>query len=86
MESILLQIPPEIASQIKLPPRRAKELLMKEFVLRLYEEGIITTGHGAQLLKMGRLAFEQFLARHHTAIHGNADEIIDDMANIDQAL
>jgi len=42
METIFLQIPPEIAAQIKIPPKRAQRVLMEELVLRLYEEGIIS--------------------------------------------
>jgi len=42
MESIILEIPSKIASQIKLPPGRAKDIIMRELVLRLYEERIIT--------------------------------------------
>ena len=38
METIFLQIPPEIAAQIKIPPKRAHRVLMEELVLRLYEE------------------------------------------------
>jgi hypothetical protein len=51
MEAIFLQIPPEIAAQIKIPPKRAQRVLMEELVLRLYEEGIISAGQGAYLLK-----------------------------------
>jgi len=54
MQSILLEIPEEIASQIKLPPKRAKKMLMEELVLRLYEQGIITSAQGASLLKKDR--------------------------------
>ncbi len=86
MEPILLQIPPEIVSQIKLPPKQAPKLLMEELILRLYGEGIISSGHGAYLLKMNRLSFEHFLARHHMAIHGDAEELDSDVANIDQIL
>ncbi len=64
MQPICLEIPPEIAAQIKLPPKRAQRVLMEEFVLRLYEEGIISAGQGAYLLKMDRLSFERFLAGH----------------------
>ena len=86
MEPILLQIPPEIAAQIKLPPKRAKKLLMEELVLRLYEEGIISSGHGASLLEMDRLFFENFLASHNIGIHGNTDDIIQDISSIDQVI
>lgn len=86
MEPILLQIPPEIAAQIKLPPKRAKKLLMEELVLRLYEEGIISSRHGASLLEMDRLSFENFLASHNIGIHGNTDDIIQDISSIDQVI
>lgn len=86
MESIFLQIPPEIAAQIKLPPKRAQKVLMEELVLRLYEEGIISAGHGAYLLKLDRLSFERFLAQHSIAIHCDVEELCEDISHLDQAL
>lgn len=86
MESISLEIPPEIAAQIKLPPKRAQRALMEELVLRLYQEGIISTGQGAYLLKMDRLSFERFMAERCMAIHCGAEELEQDIAHLDQAL
>ena len=86
MEAICLQIPPKIAAQIKLPPKRAQRILMEELVLRLYEEGIISAGQGAYLLKMDRLSFEGFMAEHCIAIHCNVEELNDDISHLDQAL
>ena len=85
MQSILLEIPEEIATQIKLPPKRAKMMLMEELVLRLYEQGIITSAHGASLLKKDRVSFERFLAEHEIAFHGDPDELDRDLANLEQA-
>ena len=86
MQSILLEIPEEIASQIKLPPKRAKMMLMEELVLRLYEQGIIASAHGASLLKMDRVSFERFLAEHEIAIHGDPDELDRDLTNLEKTL
>jgi predicted HTH domain antitoxin len=86
MQSILLEIPEEIASQIKLPPRRAKMMLMEELVIRLYEQGIITSAHGASLLKKDRISFERFLAEHKIALHGDPDELESDLTNLERAL
>ena len=86
MESISLKIPPEIVAQIKLPPKRAQRLLMEELVLRLYEEGIISTGQGAYLLKMDRLSFERFMAERCIAIHCDIEELEQDISNLDRAL
>ena len=86
MESISLKIPPEIVAQIKLPPKRAQRILMEELVLRLYEEGIISAGQGAYLLKMDRLSFERFMAEHCIAIHCDIEEMDQDISHLDQAL
>ncbi len=86
MQPICLEIPPEIAAQIKLPPKRAQRVLMEEFVLRLYEEGIIATGQGAYLLKMDRLSFERFLAEHEIAIHCDVEELDQDISQLDRVL
>ena len=86
MESISLEIPPEIVAQIKLPSKRAQRVLMEELVLRLYEEGIISTGQGAYLLKMDRLSFERFMAEHCMAIHCDIEELDQDISHLDQAL
>jgi hypothetical protein len=48
--------------KLSFPPKRAKIMLMEELVLRLYEQGIITSAHGASLLKKDRVSFERFLA------------------------
>ena len=86
MQPICLQIPPEIAAQMKLPRKRAQRVLMEELVLRLYEEGFISSGHGAYLLKMDRLSFEHFLAEHQLAIHSDAEELDQDISHLDQVL
>ena len=59
---------------------------MEELVLRLYEEGIISSGQGAYLLKMDRLSFERFLAEHCIAIHGDVEELDQNISHLDQAL
>lgn len=86
MQPILLEIPEEIASQIKLPPKRAKKMLMEELVLRLYEQGIITSAQGASLLKKDRVFFERFLAEREIPFHGEPHELDGDVANLEQVL
>lgn len=86
MESIFLQIPPEIAAQIKIPPKRAQRVLMEELVLRLYEEGIISAGQGAYLLKMDRLSFERFMAERCIAIHCDVEELDQDISCLGRVL
>jgi predicted HTH domain antitoxin len=86
MQSIMLEIPEKIVFQLKLPPKRAKQMLMEELVLRLYEQSIITSAQGAALLNMQRLRFEQFLAEHEVAIHGEPEELDTDLRNLERVL
>lgn len=75
METIKLEIPKEIASQIKVPPKKAKKILMQELAIRLFQQGIITSGQGASLLKMKRLQFEWFLAENEIPIHSEPENL-----------
>ena len=84
--SIVLEIPEQIAFQLKVPPTRAKQMLMEELTLRLYEQGIISSAQGAQLLGMRRLRFEQFLAEHELPIHGDPEELDADVKHLEAAL
>jgi|GEM_PF-1511614 len=86
MQSILIEIPQEIASQLRLPPKRAKKMIMQELVIRLYEQEIITSAQGARLLETDRLGLERFLAENEIAIHGEPDELKDDVNRLEQAL
>ena len=83
MRSILLEIPEYIAPHLKLPPKRAKQFLMEELVLRLYEQGIISSFHGSSLLKMDRITFEYTLAKNKIPIHCTPEEVEQDVKNLE---
>ncbi len=86
MQPIIIEIPTEIAFQLNIPPKCAKEMLTEELVIRLYEQGSIASAHGEALLKMDRIIFEHFLAINRIAIHGEPDELNEDVRNLEQAL
>ncbi len=86
MHSIVIEIPEDVASQIKLPPKRAKQIIMEELVIRLYEQEIITSAQGGRLLNFDRLRFERFLAENEVPIHGEADELDEDVKNLERVL
>ncbi|OQX00417.1 MAG: hypothetical protein BWK80_61855 [Desulfobacteraceae bacterium IS3] len=79
-------MPQEIASQLRLPPKRAKQMIMQELVIRLFEQEIITSAQGAHLLNTDRLGFERFLAEHEIPIHGEPDELTDDVRQLERVL
>ena len=84
MQSIVLEIPESIAVQMKLPPKRAKQMLMEELTAHLYEQEIITAAQGTLLLNMKRLEFEHFLASRQIPIHSLAEELETDVANAER--
>ena len=86
MHSIVIEIPQDIVSQIKLPPKRAKRIIMEELVIRLYEQEIITAAQGTRLLNLDRLRFERFLAENQVSIHGDPDELDEDIKNLERVL
>jgi len=86
MQSIVLEIPENIAVQLKLPPKRAKRMLMEELVVRLYEQGIITAAQGCALLNMERLAFEHFFAARRIPIHSPPEELASDIMNLERSI
>lgn len=86
MQSVLIEIPAEIVSQIKLPPKRAKQMIMEELVVRLYQQGIITSAQGSRLLNTDRFSFERILAKNEIPIHGEPDELETDIKNLEQVL
>ena len=85
MAAIVLEIPPQIAFQLKIPPLRARRMLMEELTLRLYEQRILTAAQGAALLGMERLRFELFLAEHEMPMHGEPDELERDLTCLEAA-
>lgn len=82
MKAITLEIPEDIARHLRVPRKGARELLLEELALRLFEDGIMTAAQGARLLKMQRWEFERVLARNEIPFHGDADELKQDVANI----
>jgi len=86
MQSVLIEIPGEIVSQIKLQPKRAKQMIMEELIIRLYQQGIITSAQGTRLLNTDRLRFERFLAENEIPIHSDPEELDTDIKNLEQTL
>lgn len=53
-------------------------------VIRLYQREIITSAHGARMLGMERLRFERFLAENEIPIHGDPEELDDEIRNLER--
>lgn len=69
---------------IKVPQKKAEKILMQELVIRLFQQGIITSGQGAILLKMKRLQFERFLFENEIPIHSEPEDLESELIAIDK--
>jgi len=57
--------------------QKAQKHALEQAVVELYKEGSISTGTGAELLKMPRYDFIQFLGQHQVSIFNDTPEELD---------
>lgn len=57
-------------------------MITEELVIRLYQQGIITSAQGTRMLGTDRLRFERFLAENEIPIHSEPDEPDTDIKNL----
>lgn len=79
MAAITLEIPEDIAAALRFPPNRAGEELRREFAIFLVKEGLLPRHQARQLAALGRVAFEDLLARRGVACETTADEVFADL-------
>lgn len=72
---ISIEIPDEIALQLRIPPKQIKILLKRELAIHLVAEGICTLAQGARLAQMSRLAFEHLLGERNIPWPGGIDDL-----------
>lgn len=79
MESLVMEIPPEVLQAMKLPEKRAREELRREFAVFLVKEGLLPRPQARQFAGMERLEFEDLLARRQVPWEGTTEEAFHDM-------
>jgi len=58
---VSLEIPDEVLSALKLPPRAVERELRKELAIHLVAEGLLPQASACRLAGLSRLAFERLL-------------------------
>ena len=74
-----LQIPDEAYEALKLPPGRAEEALQHEFAVFLVKEGLLHPAQARTIAKMGRVEFQELLARRKVEWGGSPGDAIHDL-------
>lgn len=80
---ICIEIPEEVAAQLRLPPKQMESLLSRELAIHLVREAICTQAQGARLAKMDRLAFERLLGERKVPWVGTMRDVQDDAENLE---
>jgi predicted HTH domain antitoxin len=80
---IRIEIPDDIAQNLRLPSERREDLLKQELAIHLVRERICTAAQGARLAEMERLAFERLLGERKVAWSGTVDDVKSDLLNLE---
>jgi len=80
MTTLRLQIPEEAFKALKLPPGRAEEELQHEFAVFLVKEGLLDPAHARTVARMGRVEFQDLLARRKVEWSASPDDALHDLA------
>lgn len=80
---IVIEIPEEIADNLRLPPNQIKNHLKRELAIHLVRERICTSAQGARLAQMPRLAFEHLLGERKVPWFGNIDDVEEDIRTLE---
>jgi len=86
MAAITLEIPEDIAAELRFPPARASEELRREFAVFLVKEGILPRHQARKLAAMDRLAFDDLLAHRQVVWEGTAADVFADADAVDRIL
>jgi len=82
---ICIEIPEEIAGNLRLPPNQIESYLKTELAIHLVRERICTVAQAARLAAMPRLIFERLLGERKIPWAGNIDEIKKDLKALESS-
>ena len=76
MSGVIVEIPQEAIHALKIPETRATEELCREFAVFLVREGLLPRPQARLVARMGRLEFEDLLARRKVSWEVDAGDVI----------
>lgn len=82
MRGVHIDIPPDVADGLRLPPPEAEVRLKRELAARLYEKRILSLSLARRLAGMTRWQFHEWLTEQGIARDYGVDELEADAAAI----
>ena len=85
--TIPLTLPRDLLGAMDIPPARLEPRLRELIALELFQEGLISTGKGAEILEISKVEFIRLLAQHEIPYFTeSAEELIADVDTLEQLL
>jgi len=79
MARLLLEIPEEVRSAMRLPPREIERELKKELALALYQREVLSLGKARSLAGLTRWEFEELLGQRRIPRHYTEEDLGEDI-------
>ena len=87
MLTIALELPRDLLGALEVPQVQIEARLRELIALELFRESRISSGKGAELLGISKLAFIQLLARHQVAYFtGSPEELTAETVTLERLL
>lgn len=80
MDKLVVEIPAEIASALRLPPDSAEREILKELALALYGQHLLPLGKARRLAGMTRRDFEEVLTERRIPRAYTQEDLEEDIA------
>lgn len=85
--TVALELPRDLLGALEVPQTQIEARLRELIALELFREGRISSGKGAKLLGISKLAFIQLLGRHGIDYFTESpEELEDEVAMLEQLL
>ena len=76
---MILAIPEDVVSALRLPPEKIQSELLTELALALYQRGVLSPAKAAMLAQLTRWEFEELLCSRHIERPYSEEDLADDL-------
>lgn len=84
MDSMIIEIPSDVISAIKLPRKELEKALKIELAIHLYAAGILSFGPARRLAEMSKMEFHFLLGQRRIERQYDVEDYEKDLANLEK--
>ena len=77
--SITLEIPPDVAQSVRVPPQEMEARLRLELAVALYGQNLLASGKACALAGLTRWEWEELLAKRRIPRHYAEADLVEDL-------